>query len=136
MKSDAVLMNIIQFLGLAFFGGFAIWIALNIFYYYTGDSVVMDVNSNCPIALIGRGGERIYLPFGTIYALKDDPDKEYDIVTITVHVTSEAFAKLICFDSTEEAEALGFVLYKYEATKNYFKNSYSAPKAQYRVASN
>src|SRR3989338_9539471 len=101
MKSDGTLIKIIQFLGLAFFGGLAVWIGLNMYYYYNSGLAAIDVDNNCPVSLIGGDGERIYLPFGTIYALKDDPNKEYDIVTITVHVTSETFAKLICFDSPE-----------------------------------
>ena len=72
------------------------------------DKIYIDTSEDSPISLIGGGGERIYLSYGTIYALIDDPDKEYNIVNYVIHVTSERYEKLIFFDTPEEAEAAGF----------------------------
>lgn len=72
------------------------------------DVIYINTDDESPISLIGGGGERIYLSYGTIYAFVDDPDKEYKIVNYVFHVTSERYEKLIFFDTPEEAEAAGF----------------------------
>lgn len=72
------------------------------------DTISVNQNPESPVALVGGGGERIYLRYGTIYALRDDPDKEYNIANYTIHVTSERYKKLIFFNTPEEAEAAGF----------------------------
>ena len=72
------------------------------------DVIYVNTDDESPIALVGGYGERIYLSYGTIYALRDDPDKEYNIVNYVIHVTSERYKELIFFDTPEEAEAAGF----------------------------
>ena len=69
-----------------------------------------EIKNNCSISAMGRnGGTRIYLAYGAIYAIKDNPEKNYSIVTIhTLHVPPEQFAKIQCFDTREEAEAAGY----------------------------
>lgn len=52
---------------------------------------------------------RIYLSQGAIYAFKDNPTKEYDIVNGVFHVTEKQYCENIqFFDSVEEAEAAGY----------------------------
>src|SRR3989344_1787443 len=72
------------------------------------DTIYVDGSGTEPWELIGGGGERIYLKNGIIYARQDDPNKEYDIVNFTLHVTSEQYKKLAFFNTPEEAEAAGF----------------------------
>ncbi len=72
------------------------------------DIIYVDTSDDSPVSLIGGGGERIYLRFGQIYAVKDDPEKEYRIVNGVVHVTKAIYKKLLFFDLPEEAEAAGF----------------------------
>lgn len=76
--------------------------------YFSRDKIVINTNEDSPIELVGGGGERIYLRYGTIYALKDDPKKEYDIVAFTLHVTPERYKQMIFFNTPEEAEAVGY----------------------------
>ena len=61
------------------------------------------------VSLVGGGGERIYLNLGVIYAFKDDPEKRYDVVVGVVHVTSAQFARMVFFDTPEEAQAAGYI---------------------------
>ena len=57
---------------------------------------------------IGGGGERIYLKDGLIYAFVDDPEKEYNVVAFTIHVTSEQFKRIVSFETPKAAEAQGY----------------------------
>lgn len=56
---------------------------------------------------------RIYLTVGTIYAFKDDPrGKVYFEVTPdfpVIHLTEKSYCEATFFDSTEEAEAAGYI---------------------------
>ncbi len=73
------------------------------------NTIYINTNEKSPIGLIGYGGERIYLRFGTIYALKDDPKKEYRVVAINVfHVTQKQLERMIFFNTPEEAEVAGY----------------------------
>lgn len=72
------------------------------------DTIYVDSSGTEPWELIGGDGERIYLKHGIIYAYKDGPEKEYDIVNFTLHVTSEQYNKLVFFNTPEEAETAGF----------------------------
>ncbi|MBI4136261.1 MAG: hypothetical protein HY481_01800 [Candidatus Vogelbacteria bacterium] len=72
------------------------------------DTIYINTDDESPIELIGGGGERIYLRFGTIYAFKDDPEKEYRVVAITFHVTQKQWDRMIFFNTPEEAGAAGY----------------------------
>jgi len=72
------------------------------------DTIYVGYPEDSPVELVGGGGERIYLKYGIIFAFKDDPDKEYDIVIMTFHVTPERFDKIDFFYTPEGAEAAGY----------------------------
>lgn len=80
------------------------------------DTIYIEPDGTKPYRLIGGGGERIYLNYGTIYALTDDPNKEFNIVNYVIHITSEQYKKLIFFDTPEDAEKAG-----YKPAKNFAK---------------
>ena len=71
-------------------------------------TIYVDTGNNEPWELIGGGGERIYLKFGVIYAFIDDPNKEYYIVNLVLHVTADQYKKMIFFNTPEGAEAAGY----------------------------
>ena len=72
------------------------------------DIIYINTDDESPIELIGGSGERIYLQFGTIYGFKDDSEKEYRVVAITLHVTQKQLERMIFFNTPEEAEAAGY----------------------------
>ncbi|MBA4320969.1 MAG: hypothetical protein C0412_21470 [Flavobacterium sp.] len=67
--------------------------------------------NNCPVSVIGGKGERIYLSDGTIYVWKDDLEKKYYIVQMTVHFPPEVFKRIKCYRTEEEAIADGYKIY-------------------------
>lgn len=72
------------------------------------DTIIINTDDQPPIELVGGGGGRIYLRFGTIYGFKDDPEKEYRIVAMALHVTQKQLARMVFFNTPEEAEAAGY----------------------------
>ncbi len=86
------------------------------------NAILINTDEESPIELVGGGGERVYLRFGTIYAFKDDLEKEYRVVAITLHFTQKQLDKMIFFNTPEEAEAAG-----YKPSKN-FQEDYNCVK--------
>lgn len=72
------------------------------------DTVLINTNDNSPVVLVSGGGERIYLKFGNIYGFKDDPEKEYRVVAITLHFTQSQLDRMVFFNTPKEAEAAGY----------------------------
>lgn len=88
--------------------GLVVFVGLFLIVKNKKDTIYIDSSGERPWELIGGNGERIYLKYGIIYARGDDPEKEYDIVNFTLHVTSEQYKRLVFFNTPEEAEAAGF----------------------------
>ena len=82
----------------------------NIFVPDNSSGNLINLDNNCSISLIGGDDEetRIYLSYDTIYIFKNDPKKEYRIVSSPVHFTEKGFIKIICFDTVEDAEEAGY----------------------------
>lgn len=72
------------------------------------DTILINTNDRSPVVLVGGGGERIYLKFGTIYGFKDDPKKEYRVVAITLHFTQSQLDRMVFFNTQKEAEMAGY----------------------------
>lgn len=88
------------------------------------DAIIVYPPENWPIEMTGGDseGERIYLRYGTIFAFKDNPKKEYNIVNFIFHVTGEEYRNMAFFHTPEEAEASG-----YKSSKN-FAEDYACVK--------
>lgn len=86
------------------------------------DTIYINTDDNSPVTAVGGYGERIYLKFGLIYGFKDDPEKEYQVVDMVLHVTRKQLDNMIFFDTPEEAEKAG-----YKPSEN-FKKDYECVK--------
>lgn len=54
-------------------------------------------------------GERFYLDYGSIYAFKSDPKREYYIVaSYTLHMSRERYEDVVFFDTETEAQSAGY----------------------------
>ena len=87
----------------------------NIFVPDSSSGNLINLDNNCSIAAISTGDyeERIYLSSGDIFAVKRDPKKEYHIVSHTLHYNFEQFARIICFDTVEDAKEAGYTESEY-----------------------
>lgn len=86
-----------------------ICISLALFYFALSTPNSPSQVSSCSVSLTSEDGQRIYLKYGTIFALDDELEKKYYIVKERIfHLDPDSFKKIKCYGSEEEAAAEGY----------------------------